>query len=145
MITTLNEFRKIFENTSNPVQQLITDEVNNNFKNFIAWTADDVVNGFDEGDLIIEEDEWQAILKNSASGTLSDDQINQGLCNQFAKYIQSKVPEVTLHGNPSQHVYVEYQGKYYDSENAIGVNSPDQLVSAEAEFFRNMYRKKKLG
>jgi len=121
----------------NPVETLIRTEISNNFVDFLSWTTPIVEDHFNKPNLIVEEDFWEDILQDSKNGTISEDQINQGLCNQFALYIKSKIPSVEIEGDVTQHVVVKYNNLYYDSENPEGKNSVAELYSAEGEFFKN--------
>jgi len=58
--------------------------------------------------------------------------INCGYCDIFAEQVveelrEGEIEETAFHANNPQHVWVYYQGKYYDSEVPFGVDDWREL------------------
>jgi len=55
-------------------------------------------------------------------------EINSGNCDEIAQRVLKRLPYVDVYeAGPADHVWVEYQGRHYDSERPAGVNDPMQL------------------
>lgn len=132
MITSIKIFEKHLT-----ISNFIHNEINSNFVNFLKWCTPNVEKAFSMPKLIMQEDDWQELIINSENGTITPDQINQGLCEQFSLYLKQHYHECEIIGDRDFHVYVKYHNMYYDSENPTGAISPDTLYSDEAEFFKN--------
>lgn len=60
---------------------------------------------------------------------------NHGLCADVAEAVLSRIPGA--HDRESyfaHHVFIEYRGRYYDSEAPEGVDHPNQLPIFRREF-----------
>lgn len=61
-----------------------------------------------------------------ATGLLDGEEINHGLCREFADAVAERVPSAR-HAWGDGHVWIEYDGLCYDAECFNGVESPDDL------------------
>lgn len=113
MITTINEFRKLNESTSNDITSIYENLLNDSdFKKFYLYL--DYSDGFD----------------------LDPYELTHGFCDLVAYYVSRKLPGTEIYrteidnnllAEKCGHVFIKYNNKYFDYDNPTGVTQPSDL------------------